>query len=77
MRGTNAFLDRYNKNNEIPISIVSIGQYRNFLKDNLGNIETELLVTPDFSSYSYYVNDKIVGTYDGDSKNKQLLVLKK
>lgn len=77
MRGTKAFLDRYNKNNEIPISIVSIGQYRNFLKDNLGNIETKLLVTPDFSSYSYYVNDKIVGTYDGDSKNKQLLVLKK
>jgi len=77
LRGTKAFVERYNKNNDIPITIVSIGKYRNVLKEYLGDIETKLLPTPNYSSYGYYAGDKSVGTYDGDCKNKQILVLKK
>lgn len=76
MRGTKAFVDTYNGNHKVPISMVSIGEYRNNIKDNLGNIETKLLPTPNYSVYGYYVGGKIVGTYDGDSKEKQILVLK-
>lgn len=77
LRGTKAFVERYNANNDIPITIVSIGEYRNILKEHLGNIETKLLSTPNYSCYGYYAGDKSVGTYDGDCKNKQILVLKK
>ena len=77
MRATNRFVDEYNKNNIIPISIVSIGEYRNVIKNNLGNEETRLLDTPNYSAYGYYADGQSVGTYDGDDKSKQLLVLKK
>lgn len=77
MRGVNAFVDKYNENNTIKISTVSIGEYRNTIKDNLGNIESELLPTPNYSVYGYYAGDKNVGTYDGDCKSKQILVLKR
>ena len=76
MRGVNRFVDEYNKNNIIPISIVSIGEYRNVIKYNLGNEETRILDTPNYSTYGYYAGGQSVGTYDGDAKNKQLLVLK-
>ena len=76
MRGVNAFVNTYNKNNTIPISIVSIGEYRNQIKEHLGNVESELLPTPNYSAYGYYAGDKSVGTYDGDSKEKQILVYK-
>ncbi len=77
MRGVNAFVNKYNENNIIPISTVSIGEYRNTIKDNLGNIESELLPTPNYSSYGYYAGNQNVGTYDGDCKNKQILVLRR
>ena len=77
MRGVNRFVDEYNKNNIIPISIVSIGEYRNVIKYNLGNEETRILDTPNYSTYGYYAGGQSVGTYDGDAKNKQLLVLKR
>lgn len=77
MRGVNAFVDKYNKNNVIPISTISIGEYRNVIKDNLGNIKSELLPTPNYSTYGYYAGEQIVGTYDGDSKEHQILVLKR
>ena len=77
MRATNRFVDEYNKNNIIPISIVSIGEYRNVIKNNLGNEETRLLDTPNYSAYGYYADGQSVGTYDGDDKSKQLLVLKR
>lgn len=77
LRGTKAFVEEYNKNNNIPITIVSIGEYRNILKEYLGNKETKLLSTPNYSSYGYYIEDKNIGTYDGDCKNKQILVFKK
>ena len=38
LRGTKAFVERYNENNDIPITIVSIGEYRNILKEHLGDI---------------------------------------
>lgn len=77
LRGTEAFVEKYNDNNDIPITIVSIGEYRNSLKDYIGNTETNLLYTPNYSEYGYYAGSEMVGTYDGDSKEKQLLVLKK
>ena len=77
MRGVNVFVDEYNKNNIIPISTISIGEYRNVIKDNLRNIKSELLPTPNYSTYGYYAGDQIVGTYDGDSKEHQILVLKR
>jgi len=77
MRGTNRFVDEYNKNNIIPIFIVTIGEYRNAIKYNLGNKETRLLDTPNYSTYGYYADGQSVGTYNGDAKNKQLLVLKR
>ena len=77
MRGVNRFVDVYNSNNKIPITIVSIGEYRNVIKYNLGNVETSVLETPNYSTYGYYAGGINVGTYDGDSKDKQLLVLKR
>ena len=77
MRGVNAFVDKYNENNAIPISLVSIGEYRNVIKYNLGNEEIKVLDTPNYSTYGYYVGEQSVGTYDGDAKSKQILVLKK
>lgn len=77
MRGVDAFIHAYNQNNDIPISIISIGEHRNTIKDYLGNIETELLPTPNYSNYGYSVDGKDFGTYNGDCKNKQILVYQK
>ena len=77
IRATNRFVDEYNKNNIIPIFIVTIGEYRNAIKDNLGNKETILLDTPNYSTYGYYADGQSVGSYNGDAKSKQLLVLKR
>lgn len=77
MRGVNAFVDKYNENNAIPISLVSIGKYRNVIKYNLGNEEIKVLDTPNYSTYGYYAGEQSVGTYDGDAKRKQILVLRK
>ncbi len=77
LRGVKAFIERYNQNNKIKIHTVSIGEYRNTLKEELGNIEIPLYETPNYSEYGYTVNNSKYGDYDGDSKEKQLLVLKK
>ena len=77
MRGTRAFLKKYNENHIIPITTVSIGGYRNMLKDYLNNIHTDVFPTPNYSTYGYYVNEKKIGTYNGDCKEEQFLVLKK
>ena len=74
MRGVDAFIHAYNQNNHVPISIISIGEYRNTIKNNLGNVETELLPTPNYSNYGYYAGGKEFGTYNGDSKKMQILV---
>lgn len=77
LRGVYDFVLIYNLNNTIPIKTVSIGEYRNIIKDYLGGSESELFDTPNYSDYGYYVNDKKIGTYDGDSKKKQILILRK
>lgn len=85
MRGCNAFTEEYNKNNITPISVITMGEYRNVLKYELGNIETDILDTPNYSDYAYFVNrttkngenHDMVGQYDGDSKEGQILVYKK
>ena len=77
MRGAKAFIKQYNEVNPIPISIITMGEYRNTIKNQLGNIETELYPTPNYSTYGYDAGDSRVGTYNGDSKAKQILVLKR
>ena len=77
IRGVHAFVKRYNENNEIPLTIITIGEYRNHLKEQLGNIESALLPTPDYSDYGYYAEKTQVGTYNGDAKQKQILVYKR
>ena len=77
MRGVNAFVYAYNKNNSVPISLISMGEHRNIIKDNLGNKEINALDTPNYSTYGYYVGEKNMGTYEGDDKAKQILVLRK
>lgn len=77
MRGTKAFLDKYNSNNIMPISIITIGEYRNSISKYLGYGETKVLETPKYSIYGYKVDDKDIGTYDGDSRRKQKVVIKK
>lgn len=76
-RGVNAFIKKYNENNSIPIKIITMGEYRNQIKYNLGNIQTEVLETPNYSEYGYNINGQTYGTYNGDSKSKQILVYKK
>lgn len=77
MRGVNAFIDKYNDNNDIPISLVTIGTYRNELRDYFGNIKTPLLSTPNYSTYGYFYENKFIGKYEGDCQKGQILVLKK
>lgn len=76
LRGIESFVKEYNRNNIIPIKKVNIGEYRNVLTKYLGN-EEELLKTPNYSAYGYYLDNSFYGTYDGDDKRKQLLVIKK
>lgn len=77
LRGVNDFVSIYNSNNDIQIKTVSIGEYRNIIKDKLGNIKSTLYSTPNYSDYGYYFNNQKIGTYNGDCKEKQILVLKK
>lgn len=77
MRGTRDFVEKYNENNKIPIDLVTIGEYRNKLKDSLGNIKTAILPTIDYSSFGYYRKGEYLGGYNGDCKNKQILVLRR
>lgn len=75
IRGTEAFIERYNKTNS-PIKEITIGAYRNALENSLPK-KSEVLPTPDYSENAYYVDNKLTGTYNGDSKTEQLLVYKK
>ena len=54
-----------------------MGEYRNELKNLLGNKEMPLMESPNYSTYGYFAEGKSVGTYNGDSHQKQILVLKK
>ena len=77
LRGVNAFVDKYNENNSIKLNQVNMGEYRNKLKTLLGNKEMTLMESPNYSTYGYFAEGKSVGTYNGDSHQKQILVLKK
>lgn len=77
LRGVNAFVDKYNENNSIKLNQVNMGEYRNKLKNLLGNKEIPLMESPNYSTYGYFAEGKSVGTYNGDSHQKQILVLKK
>ena len=77
LRGVNAFVDKYNENNSIKLNQVNMGEYRNKLKNLLGNKEMPLMESPNYSTYGYFAEGKSVGTYNGDSHQKQILVLKK
>jgi len=83
VRGCNAFIDIYNMNNEIPINMVTIGDNRNAIKKVAKFKESDRYDAIDYSNYGYeYKKDDesiplSYGTYNGDSKNKQLLVYKK
>lgn len=77
IRGTKAFIERYNMTNKVPIKEVTIGEYRNAFDKNILTTKSEVLPTPNYSEYAYYVDQKLTGTYNGDSKKNQLLVYKK
>ena len=85
IRGCNAFIEEYNKNNSISLDLITMGEYRNVIKYELGNIETDILDTPDYSDYAHYrsyIGDdgehhRVVGQYGGDSKEGQILVYSK
>lgn len=77
MRGADAFLSAYNKNNEIPITEVLIGAKRNVISDYFDNINHPMQDVRDCISYgSYWSGDSIGGHYQGDCHETQRLVLK-
>ena len=79
LRGLKAFLNRYNENNpHEPITILSIGDYRNALKEMIkrDNSEETSLPTIDYSTQGYYVGSTFVGAHRGDDF-KQLLLYRK
>ena len=76
IRGILAFVEQYNLNNEQPVNLITIGEYRNPLAkyfDEYPNV----LKSIDYKNYGYYHTDKYIGTYNGDDKVKQLLIYKK
>lgn len=77
MRGVQAFIEKYNQNNDHELEMITIGEYRNTLVEYLNNVEAPLLETPNYGRFGYYVGDVNVGRYEGDSKKKQILVYKK
>lgn len=80
IEGSNDFLTNYNKNNrQKPIHIMTIGTNRNALIEELeknNSYLTQTYETPDYSHYGYFVDNERKGTYDGDSKEQQILVKK-
>lgn len=80
IEGSDAFLTNYNENNkQNPIHIITTGTNRNALIEELeknNNYPTQIYQTPDYSHYGYFVDNERKGTYDGDSKEQQILVKK-
>lgn len=77
IRGTNAFINEYNKNNNIPITNVTIGSHCNLLEEFFKETSPISYDSIHYSNYRYHLIDAVVGWYDGDDKNKQLIVYKK
>ena len=75
LRGTRDFLKAYNSSNVVPITTINIGGYRNTLSDYLEK-QTEVLPVINYSNFGYIINNVNYGTYEGDARNSQYLVLK-
>lgn len=81
IKGTEAFYKKYNKNNDIPITTITVGKKLNVLLDiliNNNHKEIKPLDVIDYSNYSYTLEDNIrVGDYAGDARKEQILILSK
>ncbi len=78
---TKEFIIRYNENNpDVPISSISIGEHRNVLKEEIKQDcpnETVAYDSIHYGNFGYALGDKMIGVYNGDAHDKQLLVYKK
>jgi len=74
-----AFINEYNKNNEIKLDTITIGEFRNALLYELGDEDCPSFDVPDYSKYEYLVKEENpeVGQHEGDCKNNQILVYSK
>lgn len=74
-----AFINEYNKNNEIKLDTITIGEFRNALLYELGDEDCPSFEVPDYSKYEYLVKEENpeVGQHEGDCKNNQILVYSK
>lgn len=80
MEGINEFINAYNKNNEVPISKITVGTKQNNLLSvlNAKNCkDTELLKPIDYSEYKYTIENHECGAYKGDAFEHQLLLYQK
>lgn len=82
MRGTKAFIKKYNENNkEKTLVYISIGKHNNilekFINENTESKQEINIKIPDYSHYSYAFKEKIVGTYSGDHSEGQIPILMK
>lgn len=78
IRGAKAFLNAYNKNNEIPIAEILIGAKRNVISDYFDDIKHPMHEVRNCISYGdYWIKDRGGGHYQGDCHESQRLVLRK
>lgn len=77
MRGAKAFLETYNKNNELLIDEIMIGTSRNAINAYLSGSNHPDHQVMDCLSYGTYSPKELGGTYNGDCHNSQRLVLKR
>lgn len=81
IEGTKAFIEKYNNNYpDKPITYVTIGRKRNVIEDYLleeNHEEVSPCIPINYSAYGYEIDGKLVGGYEGDSSDNQILILKK
>ena len=81
VRGTNAFMDKYNENYGNTLKTITVGVKRNTLNTIMDNNDIhpsiESLKPIDYSIYKYSDGVTAYGEYAGDSYSKQRLVLRK
>lgn len=76
IRGTKAFLNTYNKNNDIPLDSITIGDGRNTIKEILANHNHPNVIINKSLMFGEYALNKSYG-YNGDWKDSQRLVLRR
>lgn len=83
VRGCKAFIEAYNLNNDVAIDAVTIGARRNAIQKVANFNVSDTHEAINYSDFGYQYKDKdkgytlYYGTYNGDSKEQQLLVYKK